>query len=176
MANSVYIAVSLDGFIATKTGGLEWLMEFPNPEKSDFGYAGFMANIDAIVMGRKTFEKVLSFGAWPYEKPLFVLSNTLKEVSGDLSGKAEIINGDPREIINTLKFRGFKNLYLDGGITIQNFLAEDLVDELIISRIPYLLGDGTPLFGSLEESMLFDHVETEVFDNGIVKSHYTRKR
>ena len=80
MANYVYIATSLDGFIADKDGGLDWLMEIPNPDKSDYGFAEFMNTVDALLMGRKTFEIVVSFGQWPYTKPVFVLSNSLKEI------------------------------------------------------------------------------------------------
>jgi dihydrofolate reductase len=172
--NTVYIATSLDGFIATTEGGLDWLNEFPNPDQDDFGYAEFIAGIDALVMGRKTFEKVLTFGAWSYKKPVFVLSNTLGQLPPGMEGKAEIVSGCLRQLTDRLSERGFKNLYIDGGLVIQSFLAEDLIDELIISRIPILLGDGIPLFGPLRESLEFHHHKTETFGNGIVKSHYTR--
>ena len=92
MSNIVYIATSIDGYIAKKDGGLDWLNEVPNPDKSDFGFSNFMDSIDAIIMGRNTFEIVLSFGEWPYNKPVFVLSNTLKTVPDNLKNKAEILN------------------------------------------------------------------------------------
>ena len=87
MRNVIYIATSLDGFIAAKDGSIDWLMEIPNPEGSDFGFAEFFENIDAVVLGRNTFESVLSFGQWPYTKPVFVLSNSLKTVPGHLAEK-----------------------------------------------------------------------------------------
>lgn len=176
MKNYVYIAVSLDGFIATKDGGLDWLHEIPNPEQSDYGYAAFMSTIDAIVMGRNTFEKVLTFGAWPYDKPVFILSNNLKDLPESLTGKAQIIKGAIKEVLAGLRKQGYANLYIDGGATIQNFLKEDFIDELIITRIPILLGDGIPLFGKLERSLKFIHDKTEIYGNHLVKSHYRRIR
>ena len=176
MANYVYIATSLDGFIATSDGGIDWLMETSNPDKSDYGYADFMDNIDALVMGRNTFDKVLTFGEWSYAKPVFVLSNTLTEVPESVVGKAEIVNGDIKQLIHKLNQQGYKNLYIDGGKAIQSFLKEGLIDEMIITRIPVLLGKGIPLFGEIDYSLKFKHIKTEVFNNTFVKSHYVRNR
>ncbi|MEM1254496.1 MAG: dihydrofolate reductase family protein [Cyanobacteria bacterium P01_H01_bin.21] len=177
MANYVYIATSLDGFIATPDGGVEWLDEIPNPDQSDFGYAEFMARVDAIMMGRNSFEKVLTFGAWPYEKPVFVLSNTLKQVPDDLVDTVEIVsNGDLKTLVEHLDKRGYHHLYIDGGRTVQSFLAEDLIDELIITRVPIVLGNGIPLFGSLTGALRFKHQKTEIFNNMLVKSAYIRLR
>ena len=176
MANHVYIATSLDGFIATSDGGLDWLEEIPNPDKNDYGYGDFMKNIDAIVMGRKTFEKVLTFGQWVYEKPVFILSNRLTNLPEEILGKAEIVSGDIKEIIAQLNQKGYQNLYIDGGRVIQNFLQEDLVDEMIITRVPILLGKGIPLFDKLEQYLQFRHKKTEIYNNTLVKSHYTRIR
>jgi dihydrofolate reductase len=174
MTNSIYIATSLDGFIATQTGGLDWLMDVPNPEKSDFGFAEFMDTIDALVMGRNTFEKVLAFGEWPYTKPVFVLSTRMENVPEYLSDKAELIKGAPKEVVAQLAERGYKNLYIDGGKVIQSFLNEDLIDEMIITRVPILLGQGIPLFSEHEQSLKFKHVKTEVLNNYLVKSTYQR--
>jgi len=176
MSIHVFIATSLDGFIATSDGGVAWLDEIPNPEHSDFGYVGFMSDIDALVMGRNTFEKVLSFGSWPYEKPVFVLSGTLSSVPADVEGKAEIVNADPNLLIERLAHRGFRNLYVDGGKVIQSFLEDDLVDEMTITRVPVLLGDGVPLFGKLTKRLRFKHVKTETFNETLVQSTYTRVR
>ena len=175
LTNYVYVASSLDGFIATRDGGLDWLTEIPNPEESDYGYAEFSGGIDALVMGRKTFEKVLTFDFWPYEKPVFVLSNTLDSVPGILIGKVEIVEGDLKQLVEALKDRGFQNLYIDGGRVIQSFLAEDLIDEMIISWIPILLRKGVPLFGKLKDSLKFSHKKTESY-KALVQSHYTRIR
>lgn len=176
MVNYVYIATSLDGFIATSDGGLDWLDEIPNPEKSDFGYADFMSGIDAIVMGRKTFEKVMTFDFWPYAKPVYVPSNSKVKVPKDLENKVEIVTGNPKELVVQLKELGHQDLYIDGGITIQGFLEEDLIDELIITRVPVLLGNGIPLFGSLTQRLYFKHERTEFLNEMLVKSHYTRVR
>ncbi len=176
MTNYVYIATSLDGYIATKDGEIDWLMKIPKPDNDDYGYAEFMKNIDAIVMGRNTFEKVLTFGDWIYEKTVLVLSNTLSSVPPELSRKVEIVQGDLKTLIGNLAKRGINNLYIDGGKVIQGFLKEDLIDEMIITRIPVLLGDGIPLFGELDEQMKFNHLKTETFENGLVKSWYRRER
>lgn len=174
MANLVYIATSLDGYIATSDGGLEWLTEIPNPEHNDYGFTEFLARVDAIVMGRNTFDVVLSFGQWPYTRKVFVLSNTLEHVPDHLIGRAEIIFGNPVQIVKDLHQRGYTDLYIDGGQVIQSFLSEGLVDEMIITRVPVLLGDGIPLFRSLEAPLHFTKVTTEVLSDLLVKSHYFR--
>jgi dihydrofolate reductase len=176
MSNYVYIAASLDGFIATEDGGVEWLHDLPNPDQSDFGYSDFISSIDAIVMGRKTFEKVLSFGVWPYERPVFVLSYTLESVPSRISDKAEIMSGDVPSVVDRLKARGYVNLYIDGGVTLQSFLQLDLIDELIVTRFPILLGSGVPLFGKLPAAMKFSLQGTEVLNGSLVKCHYRRCR
>ena len=174
MANYVFIAASLDGYIAAVDGGLDWLNEIPNPNNSDYGYNDFISKIDAIVMGRKSYEKVLTFASWPYEKPVFVLSASLENGSGDVSNKVEIINGDPIAVVEQLKDRGYQNLYVDGGKVIQNFLNADLIDEMIISRIPILLGDGISLFGKMKNLLKFSCVKSEAIDKELEQSHYVR--
>jgi dihydrofolate reductase len=175
MSNIVYIATSLDGYIADKDGGLDWLFAIPNPDNSDFGYGDFIKRIDALVMGRKTFDTVCGFDCdWPYTKPVFVLSNTLKSIPKEYERKAELISGPLEEVVSTINEKGYKELYIDGGTTIQNFLKENLIDEMIITKVPTLLGGGTPLFGELSEHMNFEHVKTEVMLNSMVKSHYRR--
>ena len=176
MTNYVYIATSLDGFIATTEEDLNWLDEIPNPEKNDFGFAEFMSRIDALVMGRKTFEKVLTFDSWPYDKPVYVASRGTLSIPEELQDKVDIIKGHPEELVEQLQVMGHQNLYIDGGLTIQGFLKEDLIDEMIITRIPVLLGDGIPLFGRLTERLHFKHVSTEIFNDILVKSHYIRTR
>jgi len=176
MTNFVYIATSLDGFIATSDGGLDWLDEIPKPEGNDFGYADFMNDIDALVMGRKTFEKVLSFGVWPYDKPVFVLSRGKISVPAELESKVDAVNTPPTMLVDDLKERGYQNLYVDGGFTIQTFLAEDLIDEMIITRIPVLLGTGIPLFGEFTQRLHFKHKKTNILNEMLVQSHYTRIR
>jgi dihydrofolate reductase len=176
MTNYVYIATSLDGFIATINGGLDWLENIPNPDKSDYGYSDFMINIDAIVMGRNTYEKVLSFGKWPYNKPVFVLSNSLTNVPDSLKDKVEVVQGEIEPLVNQLNHRGYHNLYVDGGKVIQSFLQEDLIDEMIITRVPILLGNGIPLFRESQKNLKFKHMKTDVYNNNLVKSHYIKEK
>jgi dihydrofolate reductase len=175
MANIVYIACSLDGFIARKDGSIDWLMDIPNPENSDYGFSDFMERIDGIMMGRNTFETVLSFGQWPYTKAVYVLSSTLKEVPTHLRHKAEVVHGDLQDIISSLKSKGIGHLYIDGGRTIQSFLKQDLIDELIITRIPIILGSGIPLFADLDREIKFELTQTEILNKELVKSTYSRK-
>lgn len=174
--NYVYIAASIDGFIATTDGHIEWLSAHPNPNNSDYGFSEFIENIDAVVMGRHSFEKVRTFGEWTYKEKVFVLSSKLTEVPAELIGKVEFISGPPREILSSINSMGFNNLYIDGGLVIQSLLAEDLIDELIVTRIPILLGSGIPLFGKLAEPLKFTHKSTKVYDNALVKSHYIRAK
>ena len=176
MTNYVYIATSLDGFIATTKGDLDWLSETPNPENSDYGFSEFMQSIDAIVMGRKTFEKVLTFEAWPYDRPVFVPSSGTISIPKNLDGKVEPVTGTPTEIVEQLNELGHENLYIDGGVTIQGFLEEDLIDEMIITRVPILLGDGIPLFGKITNRLHFNHKKTEFLNENLVKSYYVRTR
>ena len=175
MANIVYIATSLDGFIARKDGSIDWLMEIPNPDNSDYGFSDFMKRIDGLIMGRNTFELVLKFGQWPYTKPVFVLSRKMKEIPDHLRYKAELIQGKLNTIIEVLKEREFENLYIDGGKTIQSFLKQDMIDEIIITRIPIILGSGIPLFKEMDFELRFEHIQTEVLNKALVKSRYIRK-
>jgi dihydrofolate reductase len=172
----IYIAASLDNYIATPDGGLDWLYAIPNPGQSDYGFAEFLKQVDAIVMGRNTFETVLGFDSWPYQKPVFVLSRTLAALPEKAAGKAELIRGGPTEVVAALNARGYQNLYIDGGLTVQSFLVADLVDEMIITRVPVLLGGGIPLFGILSKEMKFSLVSTERLNDTLVKSTYRRLR
>ncbi len=174
--NSVFIATSIDGYIATPDGGLSWLDEVPNVNSEDAGYSAFMARIDALVMGRSTYETVLGFEAWPYGKPVFVPTTTLTEVPEHLKGKVEFISGTPQEIVSFLNAKGHKRLYIDGGKTIQRFLAAGLIDEMIITRIPVVLGEGIPLFANEGTVQWFEHIHTEVFLGAMVQTQYLLRK
>jgi dihydrofolate reductase len=176
MSTYVYIAQSLDGFIADKNGKVDWLNDIPNPDGSDLGFSEFMNKIDAVVMGRKTFETVLSFGTWIYDKPVYGISKTMKSLPQEYAGRAALLNLKPLQIIDKLKKEGMNNLYIDGGSLIQSFLAEDLIDELIITTIPIILGGGIPLFSELKKPLKFRHIKTEVLIDFLVKSLYQRDR
>lgn len=175
MANKVFIATSLDGFIADENGGIDWLTTMPNPTEGDAGFSKFMDGIDALVMGRNTFEKVLGFDIpWPYSKKVFVLSNSIKSVDAKLAEKVVVVRDGPKEIVRNLNSQGFTNLYIDGGRVIQSFLREGLIDEMIITQAPIILGRGIPLFSDLPRVRL-EHQSTTAFDNGMVQSHYRVK-
>jgi len=176
MTNYVYVGASIDGFIAEVDGGIKWLEEIPNPNKSDFGYSEFIKAIDAVVMGRNTFEKVMTIPGWSYPVPVYVLSTTWKKIPDVYSARASVIEGTPKEVVNHLHALGFKNLYIDGGQTIQRFLKEDLVDELTITTVPILLGNGIPLFGAMPNHLHFELVKSEIIESILVKCTYRRVR
>lgn len=176
MPNTVYIATSLDGYIAPPDGSLDWLDQVPNPTDDDYGFSEFIEHIDAIIMGRITYESILGYD-WPYTRPVYVLSRNRIEIPEKLTGKAIPITADSiHNLISQLNDLGHTNLYIDGGKVIQSFLEKDLIDELIITKIPILLGGGTPLFGELNQFLRFTHKKTTVYENALVKSTYTRTR
>jgi dihydrofolate reductase len=169
-AASVFIATSLDGFIARPDGGLDWL---PADGGEPHGYDEFIATVDAIVMGRKTFETVLAFDAWPYgAMPVVVLSSNPGELKKPEGTACETMTGTPREIVTRLGQRGMKHLYVDGGVTIQGFLEAGLIQRVIITRIPVLLGSGIPLFGPISRDVRLEHVGTRTYPSGLVQSEY----
>lgn len=175
--NIVFIATSIDGYIADKDGGLSYLEMVPNPEQIDMGYGKLMERIDALVMGRNTYEMVLSFGIeWPYTKPIYVLSNSLTEVPEKLIGKVELVKGSLQKVLAIIHSKGHHSLYIDGGKTIQQFLSADLIDEMILTTIPILLGGGVPLFADLPKSLEFELKESEVFLGELVQRTYARKK
>ena len=171
---SVYIATSLDGFIARKNGDIDWLTGGEGGE--NYGYAEFMSGIDHIVMGRNTYEKVLTFGGWPYAKKVTVLSSRNLTIPPNLSDKVEALNLSPRELINEMDTRSAKHIYLDGGVTIQRFLREGLVDKMTITTIPILIGEGLPLFGKLDGDVKLELIRSESFKNGFVQNKYRTLR
>ena len=175
MKTNVYIGTSLDGFIARTDGNLDWLTPFADDEAVQ-AYEEFINKIDAIVVGRGTFETILTFPSWPYDRKAFVLSTSLTQLPETLRDKATLLSMKPKDLMNYLSGLGFSNIYIDGGTVIQSFLKEDLIDELIISKAPVLIGNGIPLFGSLGDDIQFTHVRTAVQSNGLVRSYYIRER
>jgi len=175
MKTSVYIGTSLDGFIAKTDGNIDWLTQFANDDAIQ-AYEEFMKGIDAILIGRGTFEKILSFPSWPYQKKAFVLSSSLKQLPDSVKDKATLLSMKPKELLSYLSEMGFSSIYVDGGKVIQGFLKEDIIDDLIISKVPLLIGNGVPLFGFLGADLQFKHIRTEVQSNGLVRSYYKRER
>ncbi len=175
MRTTVYIGTSLDGFIATKDGNIDWLTQFESQEISD-SYQEFISTIDAIVIGRGTFESVLAFPSWPYTTKAFLVSTTIKEVPEPLKEKVTLLSMEPKTIVNYLSGQGYSHVYVDGGKVIQGFLNADCIDELTITRVPLVLGSGIPLFGLMDHLLRFTHLRTTVYSNGLVKSRYERSR
>jgi dihydrofolate reductase len=173
---SVFIATSLDGFIARSDGELDWLPSAT--ADNDMGYGDFIGSVDLLIMGRHTFEKVLSYGAWPYDVPVRVLSRRGVDVPAQLRAQVSVMAGEPAQLLQTLAEEGFQEAYVDGGETIQAFIAADLIKRLIITRVPVLIGHGLNLFGPLAEGVAalpWRHVKTFTWPNGLVQSHYARE-
>lgn len=170
MSVSVFVGASVDGFIARLNHDLDWL---PEAGGEAHGYEAFLAGVDAVVMGRHTFRKVLTFDPWPYgSKRVVVLSGQPLKLPSAIGRVIEQMAGPPAEIVGRLAARGATNLYVDGGITIQRFLRAGLVDRLIITRVPVLIGEGIPLFGTLPHDIHLRHVATRSFPSGLVQSEY----
>ncbi len=170
MTVTVFVGASVDGFIARLNHDLDWL---PEGGGEPHGYEEFMATVDALVIGRKTFEKVLTFDPWPYgSKRVVVLGNEPLDLSKAVGGVVEQMSGSPAEIVARLAASGANNLYVDGGITIQRFLQAGLVQRLIITRVPVLIGSGIPLFGPLPHDIRLTHISTRQFQSGLVQSEY----
>ncbi len=170
MKISVFIGTSVDGFIARRNGSFDFL---PAGGGEPHGYDEFMASVDTLVIGRKTFETVLAFPAWPYgQKRVVVLSSRTLDLSAVRGGVVEQMSGSPAEIVAKLAAKGVQHIYVDGGITIQLFLRAGLVQRLVITRVPVLIGDGIPLFGALPHDIQLKHVATQHYQSGLVKSEY----
>ena len=167
---SVFIGTSLDGYIARPNGEFDFL---PAGGGEPHGYDEFIASVDALVIGRKTFETVLAFPDWPYgSKRVVILSSRPLDLSAVRNGVVEQMAGPPAEIVAKLAASGAHHLYVDGGITIQEFLRAGLVQRLIITRVPVLIGEGIPLFGALPRDVQLQHVATQQYPSGLVKSEY----
>jgi dihydrofolate reductase len=168
MKATVFVGTSVDGFIARRDGRFDFLPDEPEPH----GYEEFMASVDTIVMGRNTFELVMSFPGWPYPKSKRVVVLSSRPV--ELPEKQNVVqlSGDPQEIVAKLEATGAKHLYVDGGDTVQRFLRAGQIDRLIITRVPVLIGEGISLFGALPHDVKLRHVATRTFPSGLVQSEY----
>lgn len=170
MKLSVFCGVSVDGFLARPNHALDFL---DAGGQGPHGFEEFYKNVDVIVIGRRTFEVVLTFGDWPYgKKPVIVLSSRPLDFSKVKGGVVEQMAGEPAEIVNEMKSRGFKHVYVDGGVTIQKFLASGCIDRLVITRVPVLIGTGIPLFGAMPHDIPLHHVATRCYKGGLVQSEY----
>lgn len=170
MTVSTFIGTSVDGFIARPNGALDFL---PAGGGEPHGYNEFFASVDALVIGRKTFETVLAFPEWPYgKKRVVVLSSRPIDFSGVRNATVEQMSGPPADIVAKLAASGAHHLYVDGGVTIQAFLRAGLVHRLVITRVPVLIGEGIPLFSALPHDIHLHHVATQSYSSGLVKTEY----
>jgi dihydrofolate reductase len=170
MNASVFVGTSVDGFIARPHGELDFL---PQGGGEPHGYNEFIATVDVIVIGSKTFETVLGFSGWPYgNTPVVVLSTRPLDFSTLPGARVEQMSGFPEEIVVQLSSRGFQHAYIDGGDTILRFLRAGLIQRLTITRVPVLIGEGIPLFGALPRDLRLRHVRTQQYTSGLVKTEY----
>jgi dihydrofolate reductase len=170
MKASVFVGTSLDGFIARRNGDFGFL---PEGGGEPHGYAEFIASVDVLVIGRNTFEKVLTLDPWPYgDMRVVVLSSRAIDPSVVPGGRIEWMSGTPAQIVRRLEAGGARHAYIDGGITVQNFLRAGLIQRLVITRVPVLIGEGIPLFGSLPHDVKLRHRSTQTYASGLVKSEY----
>lgn len=168
----LYISMSLDGYIATKDNSLDFL-SIVEQEGEDYGYNDFVKSVDAVIIGRKTYEKVIAMGyEYPHtDKDVYILTRTEKPSIGTF----KFYNDGLRELVGNLKNQSGKNIYCDGGAEIANeLMKEDLVDEYIISVIPILLGDGIKLFKDGRPQQNLKLISSKQFDKGLVQLHYER--
>ncbi len=175
MIGSVFIATSLDGFIAREDGSLDWLDKANElvPEGEDCGFFAFMDSIDALVMGRNTYEKVLSFGQWVYgETRVVVLSRNSIVIPENLTEWVEHSAETPDALFERLSAGGHERIYVDGGITIQQFLKAGLINDICLTVIPVILGKGIALFGELDKDVDLRHIDTKTYDFGFTQSVY----
>jgi len=167
---AVFIATSVDGFIARENGSVDFLPEAPE----EHGYEAFIRTVDAHVIGRETFQWVLDYGGpWLFSKPVVVLTSGAPPAAVPADARdLEFMAGDPRDVAARLAQRGWKSVYVDGGVTIQRFLEAGLITRMTITRVPVVLGRGRPLFGPTSRDIPLLHLGTRSYPSGLVTSEY----
>ncbi len=172
MQCSVFIATSLDGYIARADGRIDYL-SIVERAGEHYGYRAFIDSIDTLVIGRSTYELALGFEPWPYAgKRCIVLTRSEREAKHG----EEFFSGEPRALVERLHAEGAQRAYVDGGAVIQQFLAARLIDDLTISVLPILLGEGIRLFGDTQGDVLLDLVGSERYESGLVQLTYRPQR
>lgn len=173
----VYVAASLDGFIARSDGSIDWL-DIAGPEEAERSMSDFVVllnSVDCLVMGRKTFDTVKQFSPWPYGAlPIVVLSTTLSEVPPIEGANIRIRSARPADLLRELEHEGLARIYVDGGATIHGFLREGLIDRITVATVPVVLGSGRPLFPETGLELKLKLESSVVLESGIVKSAYRR--
>ncbi|WP_068087010.1 dihydrofolate reductase family protein [Polycladidibacter stylochi] len=169
----VFMAMSVDGFIAGPNDELDWL-NAAAVEGEDTGFNDFMARVDGLLMGRKTFDVVRGFGEWVYNKPAIILSRHLSgaELDSSLTDKVEIKDLSPQQAMDYAQSLGWKNVYVDGGQLVQAFLNAGLIETLTITQVPIVLGNGKRMFGSMPRSIKLTLQGTKSFPSGLVQTSY----
>jgi len=169
----VFMAISLDGFVARHGGGVDWLMKQAT-EGEDHGFDAFMETVDGLVMGRGSYQNVLTFGAWPYQKPVIVMSQSLtpSDIPDVLRDRVRLSDRTPAQMMQQLEAEGWNRAYVDGGKIVQSFLNAGLIQDMTLTHVPILIGDGIPLFGRLTKDIDLKHVETRSFLSGLVSTKY----
>jgi len=166
----LFISMSLDGYIATKDNSLEFL-SVVEQEGEDYGYNDFITSVDTVIIGRKTYEKVIAMGyEYPHtDKDVYILSRTAKPAIGNFKFYANNLSG----LVNNLKKQPGKHIYCDGGAEVANELMKNnLIDEFIISVIPILLGDGIKLFKDNRPEQILELLTIKQFSKGLIQLHY----
>jgi dihydrofolate reductase len=169
----VFMATSLDGFVARKDHSLDWLMK-QNTDGEDHGFDDFMASVDGLIMGSGSFKTVLAFESWPYQKPVIVMSHSLVEndIPAELESKVRLTQLSPQELILSLVKEGWKRAYVDGGKLVQSFIRAGLVQDMTITSVPVLIGEGVRLFGSIDDDIDLELIGSKSFNSGLVQNHY----
>lgn len=170
----VFIATSLDGFVARQDHSLDWLLKQPDAEDDDGGFTAFMDSVDGLIMGTGSFRTVLGFGQWPYTKPVVVLSNSLSEqdIPEELKDKVRLSTAAPADLMQELQEQGWTRAYIDGGRMVQSFLRQGLIADLTITTVPILIGSGIPLFGSLDQDIDLQVASSRILPTGMVQTTF----
>ena len=169
----VFMATSLDGFVARKNHQLDWLNK-QDTGNEDLGYDGFISQMDGLVMGTGSFKNVLSFGEWPYKKPAIVIGHSLDQtdIPPALEDKVELTKLSPKKVMALLETKGWHKAYIDGGKVVQSFIRSGLIVDMVLTTIPILIGDGLPLFGAIDEDIDLVLKDSKAFKSGLVQNHY----
>ncbi len=169
----MFMAMSLDGYVAREDFGLDWLMK-QKTDGEDHGYAAFMESVDGLVMGSGSFQTALTFEAWPYEKPVVVLSKRLKseDIPDDLRDKVSISALEPLQLMASLSEQGWTRAYIDGGKVIQSFMRAGLIADMTVTVVPILIGAGKRMFGALDADIDLQLLDSKSFPSGLVTSRY----
>ncbi|WP_281973213.1 dihydrofolate reductase family protein [Ruegeria faecimaris] len=172
----IMMAMSLDGFVARPDHRLDWLEKQPTADE-DHGFAAFQSSVDVIVMGSGSYRTVLGFGEWPYKKPVVVLSRSMKPsgIPDELRDRVEVSDKTPTDLMEDFGARGYNRVYVDGGAIIQSFLKAGLIEDMRITLVPILIGEGIRIFGETEGDVDLELVSVSSFSSGLVDLDYRLK-